>query len=627
MVRPFVEDPLQKYFGVSEENLAQAAVGSSTSQSSARSMLVEVIQQVNQGLSVLAAYTPPLASSAEMRAESTEEQVAEVMSATMKSLGLAGEALSEVALWPDVDTFLEMAPEQLITAIADSLDFCRDKREAGVKTESSAGRILRHLAIKMRCLKITKDQRLHEFDLDSLEDFRAGYFSCCWPLHKQIPSFTSTVREAFKKSREDETPQEANLDNGDGSTLQDVDYPISVTPAEVVKDLLCSRFRRISLIMLNGFLMRFLVMFSPLSFRAMSTSCERYLLSVDSAASELLDTVVNSVNQLCQPQPRKFTFPWQQTDNITVFEDQVASTALVLKLSLHEKLQKFFNFHKKISDKLECKVEMSSSPSDKRDEETQEDTAVHSFHSTTTGSRESKVSHMAGVVRSFMDEAELTLKQDGSSVHSVDAALTGLEELISHDQLFTFSKLLADKVSDMFHQETQRMKDSLDPYRKAWSDSELIQPTRGAIAFVPPSEQVYSFVEEAVKRLLTSLVFPPPSWGMGHRIQVQSGDKPAAKWEESVEKYDSVISVYSKVMADQVMGGLRRTTAASRLQQNLGNLLPVHAEGKDTQDEGCVADEVLDGDAELKKKNIIHFFQTLPDRIMGKRRTLANEDV
>ncbi|XP_042274280.1 uncharacterized protein LOC121901517 isoform X1 [Thunnus maccoyii] len=625
MVRNLAEDPLKKYFRVSEENLAQA-LGSSASQSSARSMLVEVVQQVNQGLSVLAAYTPPHESPAETRAEPAQEQVAEVMSATMKSLGLAGEALAEVASWQDVDQFLEAAPGEVISALADSLAICQEKREAGVKTESAAGRILRHLAVKMRCPKRTEeeteDQCLDKFDQDSLGDFGSGYCCCCWYLDKKFQRSTGKVRDAFEKSREDETQEEANLENRDGSHLQDIGYPTSVSPAEVVKDLSCRRFRCTSLTVLKGFLMRLLVMFSPQSLRALSTSCEPVLASVDSAASEMLDAVVNSVNQLCQPQPRRFTFPWQQTENTTVSEDQVASTALVLKLSLQEKLQNFFNFHKKVSDKLECKTETSTSLRDMTDENTQEDTAVHSIHSTETGSRKSRVSGMADVVSSFMSETELSLKQDGSIGQSVDAPLTRLEELISHDKLVTFSKLLADKVSSMFHKQAQSLAESQDPNRNARSDSDLSQPTTGAVGVITPSEEVYLFVEEAVKRLLTSLLFPPPSWGMGHMIQVQSGATSAADWAESVKKYDNVISRFSQMLANQVMAGLRKVSAAARLQQNIQD--PLKAQGKDIQDEGCSADEVLDGDTKLEKN---HFLQELPGRIRRKWRTLANKEV
>ncbi len=244
---------------------------------------------------------------------------------------------------------------------------------------------------------------------------------------------------------------------------------------------------------------------------------------------------------------------------------------------------------------------------------------MHGIHSAATGSCESRVNSMAGVVKSFLDETEQLLKQDCSSVPSGDAALSRLEELISQDKLVTFSKMLADKLASMFHQQKLSLTESLDPREEVWFDSEIIQPTRCSVGFISPSEQVYLFIEEAVKHLLRSLIFPPPSWGMGHMIQVQSGSSSVAKWAESAEKYEAVIGAYSQLMTDEVMGGLSRTSAASRLQQEVGGLLPVDAQGED---------EVLDGVTEPKKKmNVIQFFQELLNKIRRKWGTLTNKEV
>ncbi|XP_045886114.1 uncharacterized protein LOC123957402 [Micropterus dolomieu] len=621
MLRPFTEDPLQKYFGVNDDD---ESLGSSASQVSARSS-PEVMQQVNQGLSVPAVYTPPIESSAQVSAEQAQEQ----------SLRSAGGALTEEASWQDIEQFLEPATEEVITTLIKSLDSCQEKTEAGVKTESTARKILQHLVIKMRhskrTIEETKDRCLDKFDLNSLDEFGMGYCCCCWYLHEKLPSCISKVRAAFGKSQKDETPQEASPEVRDGLPLQGgaITYPMTLSSQEVVKDLSCRRFRRTSQNELREFLMRSLLKFSLQSFRLLTTHPIPYKASLDPLASEMLDTVVDSVKQLCQPQPRKFTFPWQRSENTTVFEDQVASTALMLKLNLQEKLRNFLNFYREALEKLkegEKEIERGasilSSKSDKGAEDIQESGVMKSIHSTATSPCESSVKSMTGVVRSFLDDTEQSLKQDGSRVQSGDAALTGLEELISQDKLSTFSKMLADKLTSMFHQQQLSLTESLYGSRRAWSDSELCRPTRCRIDFIKPSEQVYLFVEEAVKRLLSSLIFPPPSWGMGHMIQVQSGASSAAKWAESVKKYEVVISVYSQLMADQVMGSISKMPAASRLQQEVGGQQSVDTKGKDTEDEGCSPDKVL----EPKTKNvIIHFFQELPNNIRRRRRSLTKE--
>ncbi|XP_044060753.1 uncharacterized protein LOC122880068 [Siniperca chuatsi] len=576
MLRPFVEDPLQKYSGVSKKSLDKL-LGSSASQPSARSMLGEGVQQVNQA----------------------QEQVAEVKFPITKSLRFADRVLAEVASLQDVEQFLEVAAEEVISALVKSLDYCQsqEKTDKGVTTESTARKILNHLVIKMR-KEETEDRCLDKFDPDSLDDFGMGY--CCFTY--------------CRKSQKNEKPRQANPEVRDGSLLQGmaITYPMTVCSQEVVKDFSCRRFRRTSLKELREFLMRSLCMFSLQSFRGMATSCELHMAFVDFVASEILDTVVNSVNQLCQPQQRKCIFTWQQCKNTTLSEDQVASTALVLKLNLQEKLRNFFDFHKEVLDKVKegenenerrALSTILSSSSDMRAGGTQEHSVMHSIHSTATGSCKSRVKSMPGVVRSFLDDTEQSLKQDGSRVQSGDEALTRLEELISQDKLFTFSKMLADKLTSMFHQQELSLTESMDASRRTRSDSELSQPTRCPIDFIVPSEQVYLFVEEAVKRLLTSLIFPPPSWGMGHMIQVQSGASSAAIWAESIEKYEAVIGAYSQLMADQVMGSFSRTSAASRLQQEVGG---------------------LDGVTKTRKTNIIHFFQELPNMIRRKWGTLTN---
>ncbi|KAK5924576.1 hypothetical protein CgunFtcFv8_017178 [Champsocephalus gunnari] len=186
-----------------------------------------------------------------------------------------------------------------------------------------------------------------------------------------------------------------------------------------------------------------------------------------------------------------------------------------------------------------------------------------------------------------MPEAVQSLLRDAEGG---EGALKGLEDLISQDRLFHFSKSLADKLTDMFNQQTHGKTPFLDEGRLAWSDSELCKPSKMfpiAAAF-EPSEQVYSFVEEAVKLLLKSLVFPPPSWGMGHVIRVQSDAKAAADRAESVEKYEAVMEDYRRMMNEQVIGSLgNKSDSWPRLGVSEQN----------------------------KKRNIVYFLQTLQDKI------------
>ncbi|XP_078116164.1 uncharacterized protein LOC144524063 isoform X2 [Sander vitreus] len=573
----------------------------SASQMSAGSMLGEVAQQVDQG----------------------QEQAADVRSASKKSVSFVDGALFECGSWQDIESFLDPATGEVMSAIVQSLDTCPEL------TEGPVSRILKHIAMKIQLLKRTREETekrsLKELDLDLY------CCSCWWYLHEKLQSCTSKVKEAFKNSPKDKRPQEAKSEvgdgDGDGSPLQDkaITYPMTVSPEEVVKELSCSRFRGICLHILKGFLLRSMLMFSPYCFKGRAITHEP---DVDSVASDMLDTVLNSVKQLSEPQPRKWTFPWQRSENTTVSEKRIVSTAVALKTNLQKTMRKFYNSYKKASDKLredekeEARRVLSdllssrngddnigSNSDDKAEDtqkgsviqDTQEGGGIQSFHSTATGLSESVVNSMAGVVKSFLDETEQSLKQDDSSVRGDDAALTGLEKLISQDKLFTFSKLLADKLASMFDEQVQSAPRSLAPGRKAWSDSELSQPTRQSVGVITPTEQVYVFVEEAVKRLMTSLIFPPASWGMGTMIKVQSGDSTAPDWEESSKKYEASIQAYCMLIAQQVIQILAAAHASSELQQ-----------------------EVIEP---KKKKNIIHFFQELTNKITRNWWTRTNKEV
>ncbi|XP_029283743.1 uncharacterized protein LOC115005911 [Cottoperca gobio] len=537
---------------------------SSGSQSSDRCMLGKVVQP--ERLYALAAL----------------KCAAEVQSSSTNSSGSRARALAKVASWHDIERFLDAATGEVMTVIIKSFS-CQERTAGAKRTDSAAYKILKDVAIKMR---FSERQTPDEFDQESLHE----YHCCCLGyLGKKLQNCTSKVKGSLTKSQKVDMkakPEDRNTT-----------YPMSVSSEEVAIDLSCSKFRENSLNALKEFLRTSLLMF-PLDCIEGKDSYVDSVDSVDSVASKMHDIVVNSVTKLCQPQPRQFS--WQQSENTIVSEEKVASSALMLKFNLQVILQNFLTSHKEASDKLKevVKEEARRSLSEllsSRSDESAEDTLKGSVHSTPTTSCESSIKSMTKVVQSFLEEAEQSLKEDSSKSSE---AVTGFEELISQDKLFTFSKVLADKLAGMFQEQTQSAPRSLDPNRKGWSDSELNKPTRGPVGIIMPSDQVYVFVEETVKHLLTSLIFPPPSWGMGHMIQVQSDASAAANWAESVEKYEAVIGFYSELMADQVMGTLSRTSASSRVRQEVTG----------------------------PQKKKIHFFQELPSKIRRNWNTLTHKE-
>ncbi|XP_059201734.1 uncharacterized protein LOC131981474 [Centropristis striata] len=465
MVKPYVEGNVAK------------PMGSSASQSPARSMLGGIVQQVEQDLSVLA--VPPPESPVVVIPLQAEEQVAESCFASTPLSSPSGWGTAKVTPWHDMEQFLEPDTGEVISFITENLDSCDKKTEADMKTESGACKILKDTGAKRSIPWFeTADCSGDWSDLDSMDGN-----CCCW-FPKSSTSGERGYSFSFSNSQKDKTPHKADPTVRDGSPLQDTEitYLTPVSSTEVVKDI----------------------------------------------SSSLV------------------------SKNTTVSEDRVDNTQEVM-------------------------------------------------YSTATGSCESRVSSMRGVVKSFLDETEQMLKEDDSSVQRGDASLIMLEELISQDQLFTFSKLLADKVSSMFDQQLQSDSEQLDPISKAWSDSDLNQLRERPVGDITPTDQVYVFVEEAVKRLLTSLVFPPSSWGMGHMVRDQISPSSADKWLETTEKYEDVISVYSKLMTDHVMGNLSRTSAASKLQQEV------------TDPKGM--------------EKFIHFCQELPNKIRRKWRKVMYKEV
>ncbi|XP_068570194.1 fap1 adhesin-like [Cebidichthys violaceus] len=505
-------------------------------------------------------------SSQEEETPSKDSRSTPVMVPTMK-------ALPEASSLSNVEQFLETATEEVISAIVKSLDTSQEMSEAGETPESAASQILKSLSVEMSSSREREKEDV--LDVVSLDGSSCG---CCWFLQ-----ILQKVRGGFKKNR---------VSSEDGSRLQvtATTYPMTVSSVEVFKELSSVRFRDTSLEALERFLMSSWLKFSLYCPEPMGKSPEP---SMGAVASEILDTVVNTVNQMCEPPARKVTFPWELSAN------SIVSAASALKVKLREMLRRFFNSHKEASDKLEEDKEEReslsdppSSRSDERDEDAKEGSVTQS---TEAGSCESRVTSMASVVKTLLDETEQSLKRDDSGFKSGEAVLTRLEELISQDKLLPFSNMLVDKLADMFPQEAESLSRTLDPSRKAWSDSELIKPSRCPVGIVAPTDQMYAFAEEAVKRLLTSLIFPPPSWEMGHVIRVQSDASSAPDWAASAEKFEDVIGDYSALMARQVMESLDVTSAASGLQQE-------------------------------RKKSALRFFEELPNKIRSNWRTLTNKE-
>ncbi|KAK5896539.1 hypothetical protein CesoFtcFv8_009685 [Champsocephalus esox] len=477
-------------------------------------------------------------------------------------------------------------------------------------------------------------------DLESLHEF----YCCCVPfVQEKLQSFPVRVREALKRIKNNEVaPQEATPDSGDASPPRDATRQKTFTHDEVLQELLTSS----------------LMMLSSCCIQARVTSSEPYRETVLPLASKILEAVARGANQLFEGQREA-----EGSEDVTATEEQVAAAALLVTKELRDTIKDFFDNPKKDEDgeagssgfasvtRVEGRRESSevagskdveemvqflldeaqgkakdgprgqstsprsqcdhapavdlwhriinfftipkealdklSDDDDEEEEEEEQGTLSDSLFVSESGSQGSS---------NIMPEAVQSLLRDAEGG---EGALKGLEDLISQDRLFHFSKSLADKLTDMFNQQTHGKTPFLDEGRLAWSDSELCKPSKMfpiAAAF-EPSEQVYSFVEEAVKLLLKSLVFPPPSWGMGHVIRVQSDAKAAADRAESVEKYEAVMEDYRRMMNEQVIGSLgNKSDSWPRLGVSEQN----------------------------KKRNIVYFLQTLQDKV---KKTLTRKDV
>ncbi|GLD54881.1 uncharacterized protein AKAME5_000744400 [Lates japonicus] len=387
ILRPVTRE-LQKYMEINEETLVRS-LGSSASQLSV-SMLGDVVKQLNQGLCVLAAQSP----------DNTKTERSEVTSAAMKLLAVAGETLAAlkdeaVNQNQDVDTLSEKATEEVMFAIAATMNSCQDE---GRKST----RILRDLAAKI------SEQRSAS-------------------SHRQLSSFTISL-----KSNGDDQPEQPEQPG-----VHVKSYPFHVSPEKIDSDL--SEFHGSCCQVLKGLLAKFLTLSSPRSFSVMTSPHSSSLPTLDSAATDILDIVVHSMKKLCQRKRSVFHLKQHRTK---VKEKRVNSTATELKVALQEKLGEFLTCHKDaveeqrnskmeeakriVSTLLSSMRERTAEPEDTQQEQT------------------SRIQVITGAVRTLLQQVDTCRDdRDGST-------LIKLEDLISEDKLSILSLLLTSSLSPLW---------------------------------------------------------------------------------------------------------------------------------------------------------------------------------
>ncbi|KAK1904512.1 putative transcriptional regulatory protein [Dissostichus eleginoides] len=430
---------------------------------------------------------------------------------------------SSESLSSHTEEFLDPAAKEVMSDICEP---CADMTSGEKQRGSNTSPILTNAPVKMTA---TSDESRHSDtrDLESLHEF----YCCCIPfVYKKLHSFPIRVREALKKIRNNE---EANPDIGDASPPHDTTQQKTFTHDEVLKELLASS----------------LLMLSSCCIQARVTSSEPYRETVLPLASKILETVALRANQLFERQREV-----EGSENVTVTEEQVAASALLVRKELQDTIEDFFDNPKKEEDgedgeegfsgfmsikgrqknskvtgskdveemvqflldeaqgkKEDKTLAQSTSPQsqceraptvdmwhriinfftipkealdqlsdDEEEEEEEEGRSSDRLTISESGSQESN-NNMPEVVQSLMREAE-----------GGEGALKGLEDLISQDKLFHFSKSLADQLTDMFNQQTHSKNHFLDVGRLAWSDSELCKPSKTfpITAVFEPSEQV-----------------------------------------------------------------------------------------------------------------------------------------
>ncbi|GLD54982.1 uncharacterized protein AKAME5_000753500 [Lates japonicus] len=388
VLRPVARD-LQKYLEINEETLVRS-LGSSASQLSVRSMLGDVVKQLNQSLFLLAAQSQ----------DNAESEGSEVTSAAMKLLAVAGETLAAlkdeaVNQDQDIDAISEKATEEVMFAIADTMNSCQDQ---GRKST----RILQDLAAKI------SEQRSAS-------------------SHRQLSSFSISL-----KSNSDNQPEQPEQPG-----VHVKPYPFHVSPEKINGDL--SEFRGSCHQVLRGLLAKLLALTSPWSFSMMTGPHRSSLPTLDSAASDILDVVVKSVKKLCQKKRSMFQLRRHKTK---VKEKRVNSTATELKAALQEKLGDFLTCHKdtveeqKNSNMEKAKRIVSALLSNMREKTAEcEDMQQE---------QRSRVQVMTCAVRTLLQQVD-TYRDDRDG-----STLIKLEDLISEDKLSIFSQLLTSSLSRLW---------------------------------------------------------------------------------------------------------------------------------------------------------------------------------
>ncbi|XP_010784617.1 uncharacterized protein [Notothenia coriiceps] len=266
--------------------------------------------------------------------------------------------------------------------VSDICEPCAEMTSGGKQRGSDASPVLADApALKMTATS-DKSRYSDARDLESVHEF----YCCCIPfVQEKLQSFPVRVREALKKIKNNEVaPQEANPDTGDASPPHDPTQQKTFTHDEVLQELLASS----------------LLMLSSCCIQARVTSSEPYRETVLPLASTILETVALRANQLFERQREE-----EGSENVTVTQEQVAASALLVRKELQDTIKDFFDNPKKEEDGEDGEAGFSGFMSVKRVKGRQESSKV-------TGSKD-----VEEMVQFLLDEAQ-GKKKDKTPGHS-----------------------------------------------------------------------------------------------------------------------------------------------------------------------------------------------------------------
>lgn len=216
------------------------------------------------------------------------------------------------------------------------------------------------------------------------------------------------------------------------------------------------------------------------------------------------------------------------------------STALKIKRTMQEKLKEFFTCHKKAVEHQKEGVMQKAKRKLKKLLKSKKKPK-----GTDVPAAGPEVQTMANVMGAILDNMEPNLQDS-------NAMLARLEELISQNQLQSLSRPLTDRIYNLLLHDKFLSNVPLAQPRKAISAPNMKQ--LAAVEF-NPTEQVYLFVEGAVRHLLISFLPPLPSCEV-----------------DDMTNHDEVVSVCAQLMSEHVMANLSSTCAASRAQAEIEKL-------------------------------------------------------